>query len=82
MFMEESQIKKSLGPFLFCDLLLKVPHLFESSEFPHYAFKPLDSQVIVIFVFFLHDGSLVHQLIGKFDLAFIVALNTAFIEHL
>ena len=42
----------------------------------------MNCEMVVILVFFLHNGCLVHKFIGELYLAFVVALNAALVEHL
>lgn len=42
----------------------------------------MDGEMVMILVFFLHDGGLVHKFIGELYLAFVVALDATFVEHL
>ena len=83
MLVEESQIEESLCPLMFGNFILVglILHI-KPGELPDDTFQPLDGQDVVILVFLLHDGGLIHQLVGELYLALVVALDAALVEHL
>jgi len=81
--MEQSQIEQCLPLFRFEYVLRRLLHwTAESGKFTYNTLQPLNSQMIVIFVFLFHNWGLVHKLVSKFDLTFVVTFQTSFVKHL